>query len=453
MESQSTFAAGIAPEHYAAFWAAILLPAAAWLALRWLRGSAARGGRRSADFISRYAAAPFALRLTAGLLLLTGVIHLALPFGHEGAPVLNLMFLAAGAAFVKLSYDALGEKRWRRNAALLLAGSIAGYLMLTGSGWQEEPDQVGIATKLVELLALGLIMVPAFSPEKGLRRRLARPLASTAFVALTVVTGTVIWVGSFVAHGNTEAVAAHEHEPGTEVHSHDSGHSHTFAARAQAGVIMRPASDQPPTVEQLEAAARFAAATKAGLAKYEDVNAAIADGYRVEGPALGVERHFGNKEYKKDGRITDATRPEMLVYGTKDGRFLLLGAVYVMEKAGEPGVDIGGPVARWHAHNICATPLPPAFGLVSPFGTCPLASVNVTIPEMIHVWTIDNPDGPYAHELDDKWVAEQLDAMHYGRPSPHAERRARGALRLCVMRHALCVRTCSTRSSGRGASS
>jgi hypothetical protein len=412
LESQSTFVTGIAPEHYLAFWAALLLPVTSWLGLRWVRGSAGRGGARSSGFIARFDAAPFSVRLTAGLLLLTGVIHLALPFGHEGEPLLNLMFFGAGAAFVKLSYDALGEKPWRRNAALVLAASIGGYLALTGSGWREEPDQVGIATKLVEILALGLIMIPSFSRETGLRRKLARPLASTAFVALTVVTGTVIWVGSFVAHGSAgEAVAAHEHEPGTAEHGHDSGHSHTFAARAQAGVVMQPGPGGPPTAEQAAAAAQFAEETKAGLAKYEDVRVAIADGYQVEGPALGVERHFGNKEYKKDGRITDPARPEMLVYGLKDGRFLLLGAVYVMEKAGEPGSDIGGPIARWHAHNICATPLPPAFGLVSPFGTCPLASVNVTLPEMIHVWTIDNPGGPYADELNDKWVEQQLDAM------------------------------------------
>lgn len=48
--------------------------------------------------------------------------------------------------------------------------------------------------------------------------------------------------------------------------------------------------------------------------------------------------------------------------------------------------------------------LPPGFGLVSPFGTCPLVSVAVTIPEMIHVWAVPNPGGPYAEGLDDKLV-------------------------------------------------
>jgi hypothetical protein len=34
--------------------------------------------------------------------------------------------------------------------------------------------------------------------------------------------------------------------------------------------------------------------------------------------------------------------------------------------------------------------------------------VAVTLPEMMHVWTVDNPDGPYADNLDDKWVRELL---------------------------------------------
>jgi hypothetical protein len=409
MESQSTFWTGIAPEHYPAFIAALAYLPAAWLALRWLRARAATGDPRWGQRLDRIESASSATRLVAGLLLFSGVIHLALPLGHRGAPALNLMFLAAGVAFLKLGLDAFGDRPWRRNAALLLGASIGAYLVHTGSGWQEEPDQLGIATKLAEMLALGLIVIPAYSPEKGLRRRLVRPLASTGFVALVLLSGTVIWVGAFVAHGNADAaVAPHEHDPGTGPHAHVSGHSHMFAARAQAGVVLRPSSGEPPTPEEATAAALFAEATKAGIAKYADVRVALRDGYKVSGPALGVERHFENKAYKKDGRVLDPTRPESLVYGVKDGRFVLLGAVYVMERAGEPGPDIGGPIARWHAHNICFTLLPPAFGIVSPFGGCPLASVAVTIPEMIHVWTVDNPGGPYAERLEDKWVREYL---------------------------------------------
>jgi hypothetical protein len=322
------------------------------------------------------------------------------------------MFLAIGVAFAILAVQSLGEGRWRFRSALLLSGSIIAYLIVAGSGWQEEPDQVGIATKLLELAALGLIIIPQRAPVRGIRRRLARPAASFAFVTLTVVTGTVIWAGSFVAHTTADAAAVepHDHEPGAGLHTHDEGgHSHAFAARAQAGVIMRPGTDEPPTLEQIEAAARLAGDTQAGTARYADYDAALADGYVPDGPKLGLQRHLKNKDYQKDSLTLDPNKPELLVYATADNEnYLLLGVAYTMERAGEAGPEIGGSLTRWHTHNICFTLAPPGFGLVSPFGSCPLGAVAVTLPEMMHVWTVENPDGPYADNLDDKWVRELL---------------------------------------------
>jgi len=157
--------------------------------------------------------------------------------------------------------------------------------------------------------------------------------------------------------------------------------------------------------------AAFACATvsKTGTAPYQDYEAAIADGYVPDGPKLGMQRHLKNKAYQKDGLILDTRKPELLVYATDGERYLLLGVAYTMEKAGEAGPEIGGSLTRWHTHNICFTLAPPGFGLVSPFGGCPLGAVAVTLPEMMHVWTVENPDGPFADRLDDKWVGELLD--------------------------------------------
>jgi hypothetical protein len=410
MGSSNTFITGIAPEHVPALIAAVLLLPGLWVGLRWLRSQASGGSTWAGGLLARWDAAPYARRLTAVLLLTAGVIHLALPLGHHDAPALTLMFLAGGAAFTVLAVQSLGEGKWRFRAAFVLAASIVAYLVVAGSGWQEEPDQVGIATKLVELTAFGLIVIPRRAPVGGLRRRLARPAASFAFVSLTVVTGLVIWVGSFVAHADADAAAeAHVDAPGTPPHAHSDGHSHDFAARAQAGVIMRPASDEPPTPAQFAAAARLADETKTGTALYQDYEAAIADGYVPDGPKLGMQRHLKNKAYQKDGLILDTRKPELLVYATDGERHLLLGVAYTMEKAGEAGPEIGGPLTRWHTHNICFTLAPPGFGLVSPFGGCPLGAVAVTLPEMMHVWTVENPDGPYADRLDDKWVGALLE--------------------------------------------
>ena len=39
----------------------------------------------------------------------------------------------------------------------------------------------------------------------------------------------------------------------------------------------------------------------------------------------------------------------------RGGRATLLGVVFVMEKAGVAAPEPGGPITRWHAHNICLT--------------------------------------------------------------------------------------------------
>ena len=56
------------------------------------------------------------------------------------------------------------------------------------------------------------------------------------------------------------------------------------------------------------------------------------------------------------------------------------------------------------AHNVCLSALPPGLGLVSPFGGCPPLSVDATTPEMMHIWVVANPGGPYAQGLDTAWV-------------------------------------------------
>jgi hypothetical protein len=148
--------------------------------------------------------------------------------------------------------------------------------------------------------------------------------------------------------------------------------------------------------------------------RYVDLDAALADGYASAQRMQGTDVHLEHKAHKSDGATLDPARPEMLVYAVDGGRATLLGVVYVMEVAGRPGPQPGGPITRWHAHNLCISALPPGFGIVSPYGGCPALSVSVTSPEMMHVWVVDNPRGPFAESLDEAWVR----AYHaeHGRP-------------------------------------
>jgi hypothetical protein len=275
-------------------------------------------------------------------------------------------------------------------------------------GGGEEADQVGMATALVELAALGLAMVP--SPASGSRagrpRRLARFAGGATTVTAVFVVGAVVWVASFVAHQAehaeaTEAAAAASEIQATGQHTHE----HEHASRVQAGVIMRPVgAEHHATDAQRGAADALAAATAQAVARYADLNVALADGYRAGLGMQGADVHLENKAYKSDGLTLDPGKPEMLVYAVDGGRATLLGVVYVMEVAGRPGPTPGGPITRWHAHNLCISAVPPGMGVVSPYGGCPALSVSVTSPEMMHVWVVDNPAGPFADGLDKEWV-------------------------------------------------
>jgi hypothetical protein len=422
--------AGIAPEHAPALVAGFV--AALWL-------GTLRSPTRSVP--ARWATA---------LLGVTAAVHLALPlYPHHGA-VINAGFVAAGVGYAALARQAHLGRRWRLGAGALVTANLLGYLVVLARG--EEADQVGVATALVELAILGLATTSARPARAGLAmmpaelatrptaltttpagpaglatrptalatgpaglatvpRRpgaLARFAGASATAALTLVVGIAVWVTSFAAHAHQRDDAA-EAAPG---HHHHDG-------RTQAGVLMRPLGEAHyATAGDQATADDLAARTRAATARYADLNAALAAGYRAPLTGLhGTDVHLENPAFKSDGVALDPQRPEMLVYAVDGGRATLLGVVYVMDRAGVPGPQPGGPVTRWHAHNLCLTALPPGIGVVSPYGSCPAFSIAVASPEMMHVWVVDGPQDAFAEGLDATWV-KAFNAQH-GLPWPH----------------------------------
>jgi hypothetical protein len=319
-------------------------------------------------------------------------VHVALPLGHNDGPVKTVLLLGSGVAFLWLARRAVLGRRWRGLTALLLVATMVAYLVVVGTEG-EEPDQVGIATAMVELLALALIVIPTPGHRWTARGTLLRPLANTGVVLSTLVFGTAVWLMFAAGHD--------DHHVTTDA---DAGHEHgEYLARAQAGILMRPAGPAPDGAQQ-RAALDLAARTRADNARYRDYRTAEADGYLPTAKLAGLEVHFERKANGRDGRVTDPRAPEQLVYAFDHGKGLLIGVVYQMERAGVPGPAVGGSATRWHAHNVCVGVLPLGFGVVSPFGGCPFLTASLTFPDMIHVWTVDAPGGPYAEHLEDSWV-------------------------------------------------
>ena len=361
-------------DHAPGLYAAALVP----IVFALLRWRARAGDRRAASLVAGYRRLPANERFLTWLLATTAAIHVGLVVGAR--PVLALLFLVDALALAAAARRLVLGRRWRRLATLVLLTSIAAYLIAVVA--TEPPDQVGLATKLIELAALGLVLQP--------RRptRLRRLASSTGLLSLVLTTGLAAWVGAFAAA-----------ERGGGAHG----------AVPMPGTLVTLAEEREPTPAEQRAADRFFKRASSVLAAYRDPTAAATDGYAVGGIA-GTDFHAGNAAYASDGRVFDPARPESLVYAQTGRGPVLLGAVYEMPEIGQPGPRIGGPITDWHGHeNICFAFAPPALsGLVSPFGVCPFGSLAIPVtPEMIHLWVVPGAPTRFG-DLDDEWRAAYL---------------------------------------------
>jgi hypothetical protein len=342
-------------------------------ALAWLLAVRLTPSRR---FRQRYLAAPGSVRAAALLMVVTAGVHVALAPHHlADSPFTSLTFVVNATAFTAVAIAAFSAWWWRRAAAALLVATVLAYLLYLVAGL-EGPDQVGIATKLVELTALGLALVPVPDERRPAHRGLRWAAVAGAVPALTLLTGLTVW--------------------GVDLVRPVDGHHHL-------GAIVQ-ATSAFPTPQQQERADRLFGETSAAIAPYRDWRVAWAAGYRPTGPDGGAV-HWLNPAYAR-GPILDPRRPQGLVYVRTRSGWVLTGAMFQMPRLGQFGPDPGGPLTAWHEHqNICVSPVGPAFGLATPFASCPLGAVAVSVPAMLHVWIVDNPaGGPFAIDLDPRTI-------------------------------------------------
>ncbi|HVH66077.1 MAG TPA: hypothetical protein VM674_08575 [Candidatus Acidoferrum sp.] len=356
-----------AGEHAAGLTAAIVTLVFVWLALRLFRFLA----RRRVDWAERWVAtidaSPALTRIVALLMLVSGALHLALVPGHEW--ITGFLFIIDGVGFIGLAIAAFLTTWWRRAAALWLSATIVAYIVWVIAGW-ETPDEVGIACKLVELIALGLVMRLAVPKRHSWPRRIWRALAYPMMVCVTTLG---IWIG---------------------------GLAHPDAQHAHAGAVLQPVAEVATPAER-EAAARLLAETRLSIGRYQDPAAARAAGFEA-GPQSDAEPllHFENKA--NANVILDPNRPQALVYARTTHGLQLVGAMFQMPRVGQWGPDPGGPLTQWHQHEgICFSPFGIEFSFATPFWVCPIGSTNLTTPPMLHVWIIDNgKNGPFSADLD-----------------------------------------------------
>jgi hypothetical protein len=175
-----------------------------------------------------------------------------------------------------------------------------------------------------------------------------------------------------------------------------------------------------PTLAQLGAAGRLVADTRQDVGRFADLRDARTAGYAPHVRAVRSTMHYFNAAYVIDGRVLDPTRPEGLLYAHTTHGPVMVAAVYLMNRADEPGRAVGGCLTEWHAHdNFCSSD--PANGRITGVldrdGRCPPGQVRWPAPPMLHSWVIDLPDGPFAAHVGTDTVFRQLHAT----PRPSAD--------------------------------
>ena len=311
------------------------------------------------------------------LMAVSGAIHLGLVWTHLDESVTAALFVLNGVAYIALS-QMYRWRWWRPASAALIVATLVGYLGYIVLNF-DTPDQVAIATKLIELTALGLVLVPVRGERP--RRKLRWTSLGVALPVLTIVTVATVWIDALARP--------------------DAQHLH-------AGAILQD-TNEVATPDQVAAAQRLYEQTAAAIAPYRDWRNAWAAGYRPGGSRQMPSTHWMNRRYVEAGYVMDPQHPQGLVYANTRHGPELLGAMFQMQQIGQFGPDPGGPLTAWHQHeNICFTPLGVEFSLMSPTATCPIGSIDISVPPMLHVWIVDNPGGEFAVDIDDK-VVKRID--------------------------------------------
>jgi hypothetical protein len=267
---------------------------------------------------------------------------------------------------------------------------------------------VGILTVAVGMVGAAWIRLGLTTDPR--RSCLARYLLLFSMVYLATVSVLVLNRAANAEAAAQGHGAGHVHASGHDEisagHAHASGHDEASPGEHATGSCQ-------PTSAQVAAAHQLGADTRGGLTRFADLRDARRAGYAPHERVPRPLKHYFKAAYVIDGRVLDPTRPEGLLYAHTDRGPVLVAAVYMMNRAGEPGREVGGCLTRWHVHHeLCSSD--PAKGLISGVrtrgGSCPPGQVSWAAPPFLHVWTIDFPGGPFAPHVAVRDVFGQLHA-------------------------------------------
>ena len=188
------------------------------------------------------------------------------------------------------------------------------------------------------------------------------PKAGLGIFETYAAQGLLKWFGCVILALNRAAIvepAAHAQVLG---HVHTAVNDQAGATHLHTGVNDATGSSAyaigscQPTSAQSHAAIRQATDNRRGLARFVHLRDARAAGYLPHWRGREAIKHSFNPGYVTDGRVLDPGRPEGLLYAFTARGPVVVAAVYLMNRAGEPGGAVGGCPTPWHVHdNLCSS--------------------------------------------------------------------------------------------------
>ena len=168
--------------------------------------------------------------------------------------------------------------------------------------------------------------------------------------------------------------------------------------------MQTPNCTTAPTAQQMLGAVRYVQVTSEAVAKYQNLNVAVADGYfPITDPNYPVV-HYLNFKYMNRQDIMNPNAVDSLVYAFTPYGPVLVAAMFLMPGKGKGPMPYGCLV-QWHAHtNLCYSN---TTGQIVGFLPCPPGtSYHGRTPFMTHVWLVPVKGGPLAIDPSDLEVVE-----------------------------------------------
>ena len=263
---------------------------------------------------------------------------------------------------------------------------------------------------LLVVIAAAVLARPSLLDRQVRFRGQARWLASllaapVVVIAATTAVMTPAWAGSEgpagMASGSMSSPASSGSSSTSSDDSLQGGMGDMGSINGQP-VMQMYGNTNAPDAAQVQAAANLIKETDASLARFENVNNAIAAGYTYRLATNGEEHLLydgGNPAYQG----LNPQDPSSLVYAinVKGHAPILLGAMYLMPDNAS-GPQVGGGLTRWHSHlEICqgGKIIIAGFG-VALRGHCdPSTWTNQYTTQMLHVWVVPYPGGVFSDDL------------------------------------------------------